>query len=385
MATAANPTKASTAGGGAPHPPLDFAALLSRDYRPARVSQLVPRERSSKELVALRNNKRRPRGGSFDTSAVAAANASTKLGDNGGANDDDVDDDDDDDDAENENDNQKKSDDLKRRHHRHHWTDEGGEPLLMSKDNRTGRTLQRKSKEEVEDETARLVLQLVSKTPTYTRHLQQEEATKVVDDSELQTYIRRHGQHKQSSQNKHDKHGAFAPSFHQVELADWESNIQWKGYQDPNKKQSTDSNSSNGGTNATAAAAAANDSSSNKPEAMRMRMRMIRSVSPNAVDAASLLQKRRNPFLEDLDFGDMVSWSGSKEDTAHKANQLPLILELGVAGQSIARHALPSHRPIPCIKSDEYQQRMESEWEAGGDNIQSTAERFIAIRTKWSD
>ena len=253
--------------------------------------------------------------------------------------------DDEDEDEDGEVETKKKKEDAQKKDKQHYhqlrndWMEE--QPLQQN----SSATM--KPKEDVEDETARLVLQLVSKTPAYTRHLQQDEATKVVDDSDLQTYIQRHNSRKHS---KAEDPRAFAPSFHQVELGDWESKIQWKGYQEPSDKKT-----SFGDGNADAD-----------------KFGRIRSESPNAVDAASLLQKRRNPFLEDLDFGEMISWSGSKEETASKANKLPLILELGVAGQSIARHALPSHRPIPCIKSDEYQQRMESEWNSG--DVQSTAE-----------
>ncbi len=275
--------------------PLDFAALLSREYRPARLSQIVPNERY---LV-----KRRHRGGSFDTSEVPPLN----------------------DDEDKTKDDAKKKD---KQHYNNLWSDWTEEQPLSDRS-----TAARRSKEDVEDETSRLVLQLVSKTDTYTRHLQQEEATKVVDDAELQAYIQRHNQSKSSVA---EDPRAFAPSFHQVELGDWESKIQWKGYQEPDSEKS------------------------------------IETESPNDIDAASLLQKRRNPFLEALDFADMVSWTGSKEDTSAKANKLSLILELGVAGQSIARHVLPSHRPIPCIKSDEYQRRMQSEWNSG--DVQSTAE-----------
>jgi hypothetical protein len=72
-----------------------------------------------------------------------------------------------------------------------------------------------------------------------------------------------------------------------------------------------------------------------------------------------------------MDFDQMISWSGAKEDAERKAQALPLILELGVAGQSIARHVLPSHRPTPCVKSIEYMTRMQANWTG---DIKSTAE-----------
>lgn len=188
-----------------------------------------------------------------------------------------------------------------------------------------------KSKEEREEEASRLVLQLVSKTPAYTRHLQQKEDINIVNDTELKTYIRL----PQGTISSDE----FSPSFHQIELGDWESKIEWGGYK--------------GG----------------KQEDKSYENNKIFTASPNSADA--FLQKRRNPFLDSMDFDQMISWSGDKNDVERKAQELPLILELGVAGQSIARHVLPSHRPTPCVKSEEYQNRIQTNWTG---EIKSTAE-----------
>jgi transcription initiation factor TFIID subunit 1 len=194
-----------------------------------------------------------------------------------------------------------------------------------------------KSKEEQEEEASRLVLQLVSKTPAYIRHLQtSEETTKIVDDTELKTYIKIPNEVSSSL-----KHHEFSPSFHQVELGDWESKIQWGGYDGVEESSS------------------ATVSAENKDD----------KTSSNY--AVSFLQKCRNPFLDNMDFDNMISWTDCKDDVQERARNLPLILELGVAGQSIAKYVLPSHRPPPCVKSMEYQTRIQANWTG---EIKSTAE-----------
>ncbi|KAL3943904.1 MAG: hypothetical protein SGBAC_002021 [Bacillariaceae sp.] len=186
-----------------------------------------------------------------------------------------------------------------------------------------------KSKGAQDEETSRLVLQLVSKTPAYTRHLQQEEST-VVSDTELKPYIKLPKTVKDKSE--------FSSSFHKVALGDWESKIEWGGYKEPKQDEKKDDGA-------------------------------IMAESPNSANA--LLQKRRNPFLDNMDFDNLISWSGEKEDVEAKAKAMPLVLELGVAGQSIARYVLPSHRPTPCVKSEEYQNRIQVDWTG---EIKSTAE-----------
>eukprot|EP00934_Nitzschia_sp_Nitz4_P004104 Nitzschia sp. Nitz4//scaffold390_size11914//842//8150//NITZ4_009014-RA/size11914-snap-gene-0.14-mRNA-1//-1//CDS//3329550186//4094//frame0 len=295
-------------------PPLDFAALLSREYRPARLSQLAPKERSEPIV-----HKRRPR--SQSEAGPAPSN----------------DDDDDDDDMQQDDSNRsKKEKQANNLQHAKKLQLKLLEETLRDAELSGSKSNTVKSNVKQDEETARLVLQLVSKTPTYTRLLK-DEASNIVDDAQLQTYIRSH-QQKLASQ-------AFPPEFHQVELADWESKIQWEGYKAPEPETSS----------ATAAPTSTDDS---KP-------------APN--DASQLLAKRRNPFLEDIDFDNLVSWSGSVQDTQDKASNVPLILELGVAGQSIAKHVLPSHRPLPCVKSDEYQLRMQKDWDGGGDAAAATA------------
>jgi len=78
-----------------------------------------------------------------------------------------------------------------------------------------------------------------------------------------------------------------------------------------------------------------------------------------ATDAMSLLEKRRNPFLENMNFDKLILWTGDPEEALRKARTEPLILELGVAGRSVAKFVLPNHRPMPYAKSNPYQARLE--------------------------
>jgi len=160
---------------------------------------------------------------------------------------------------------------------------------------------------------------------------------------------------------KKKKKNPFSSLFHQVELGDWESNIEWEGYKEPshnnnkNAKYSitTDSasadivRSNNSASISATTSGDSNDTNNNS------------NGNGNAVDAMSLLQKRRNPFLENISFDKLVSWTGDPEEALEKARSEPLILELGVAGRSVAKYVLPNHRPLPYAKSDPYQARLE--------------------------
>jgi hypothetical protein len=253
--------------------PLDFATLLSREYRPARLAQIIPRDSLQKNLLRQEEE--------------------TEDADDG---------------ISNSNNNKKKED-----HKKHN------QQLLNDLKHATDRTTPdaAPSAQEREEEAGRLVLQLVSKTPAYKRHLENKEDM-LVDDSELQTYIQR--------LRPTPTLPVSSSLFHQVQLDNWEMKIEWDGYKE--KIPTTD-------------------------------------IKQEPVNAATLLQKRRNPFLEMLEFDNLISWTGDKQDVARKAKSLPLILELGVAGQSIARHVLPSHRPMPCGKTDAYQNRLEADWASG--------------------
>jgi hypothetical protein len=372
-------------------PPLDFARLLSRDYRPARVARLIPREKG----VLLTHKKKHYEG---DTK---------RHGD---------DDSSDDGDGHHHHPVVKKEllpdlllesgEGFNRRNHHHRRKNPNDPSSALSLRTRTS----------TEDETSsRLVLQLVSKTPTYTRHLQHENSeggggdttvTNVVDYTELKAYLRNNKIYGALGTSLYPPSTAetLSPSFHPVELGDWESKISWEGYQ-PEAAESVGSSSTTSATattttsekttmleksqskdtrtSTTTSTTGGSNSNSNKPAATASSSTggngkpstaagttsssststaLVPLLRRPLLNPAALLHKPINPFLENLSF-EMVSWSGDKYDIAQKALSQPLILELGVAGQSIARQALPSHRPAPHIKSIAYQLRNQDDWD----------------------
>jgi Protein of unknown function (DUF3591) len=296
---------------------LDFAALLSRDYRPSSLAQITP-----KETHVLRKSTQPHHG------------------------------------EDHHHHHKKSSADVKKHHAEYAEEDKAATAIDDIGTQSVAATLL--SKLEREERVNRLVLQLVAKTPAYKRHIQKDgedeidAAAKLLwtdrSDTDLLQYIPKPPssfvseppeENGEELRAKKYRHG-LPPAFHQVELSDWESKIDWEGYKEAKEPAATSTAKTLGAKT---------------------------STSPN--DPTELLQKRRNPFLESLDFENLVNMSESLEDIRKKADAVPLILELGVAGQSIAKHVLPSHRPEPFANSHEYQARMEASL---GGEIKSTAE-----------
>ena len=241
---------------------LDFAALLSRNHRPARVTHLTTRE-------AFRPNDKKSRKGTDKLKSV--------------------------------------------------------EERYNSDHNRRAEDESRSNAE-----ATKLVMKLVSKTPTYARHLESPRAKRAADDivEEMVASV---------PKPPKDEWRTLPPSLHGVELGDWAKNISWEGL---SKNKSKNNNK--------------------------------KKQNTEPADAVSLLAQRRNPYLDALILDDSnISWGGSKEDNIEKAKNIPLILELGTAGQSIARHVLPVSRPTPFGRSDAYLQRYQREWSRP---VTSTAE-----------
>jgi hypothetical protein len=223
-------------------PALDFEALLSREYRPARVTRLVPRELYFSEQQQL-----------------AEAKNKKKHVDN--------------------------TDDEKRKQ---------------------------------EEETARLVLSLVTQTQSFTRHLPSDHQQKEQDDSLL---------FKRKTYRLPEDYHKIKAEFHPVQLTDWESNIQWDVSPDDN-----------------------------------------RELLPK-LDPMELLSRPRNPYLDNLSFDDAMFDGSNSSQLLYQALHAPLILELGVAGRSVARRiyqntVLSAQRPTPASQSDAYQNRMDRDWSA---------------------
>lgn len=243
---------------------LDFEALLSREYRPAMVTRLIPRE---KYVPDENNKKKKP---TVATQPPPLHDATT--------------------------------------------------------------TAARKKQSE---EISRFVLSLVAQTRAFTRHpLQESERPDVVRQNLL--VAAPPPLHQQTRSAVDDN---IESAFHEIELGDWESKILWDG------------------------GAPVDAATVNAPF--------------KKSDPLALLERPRNHFLDNLKFDSTtVSWDGDTNDLLAKARRAPLILELGVAGQSVARHiyqntVLSAQRPLPALKSEAYRNRVEREW---SQSITSTAD-----------
>lgn len=218
-------------------PQLDFEALLSREYRPARVSRLIPRESFHPDRKSTESS---------TPAALRAAN---------------------------------------------------GKEALQARQR--------------EEERSCFILSLVTQTAAFAKH----------------TGSKRDGSYLLTRPPPKPIVDRIEPVFHEVELGDWESKIDWEGVRDDQDE---------------------------KKETLKK------------TDAMALLKRPRNPYLDALTF-DNVDWEGDPAELMEKARKAPLILELGVAGQSVARHVyqntiLSAQRPKPALKSDAYLDRMERDW-----------------------
>ena len=167
-------------------------------------------------------------------------------------------------------------------------------------------------------EVSKLIMQLVSETPAFGRHASKHTHQATVEEMDG---------HRPPQPPTHEWE-TLPPALHAVELDDWEKKIEWEGVKDNDKKVDEE------------------------PE-----------LVSSSAGTSSLLAQRRNPYLDALVFDDSnICWDGSREDAMEKARQVKLILEKGVAGQSIARTVLPVERPMPFGQSEEYIRRYEREW-----------------------
>jgi Protein of unknown function (DUF3591) len=268
-------------------PQLDFEALLSRKFSPSQVARLVPREKYHPHLHHQRS-------AATDSSSSSAA-------------------------AE----------------HRRKKRAEQSATAATTTATTTAALI-----DPMRQETSRLVLSLVSQTPNFLRHLPEG-----VDRNSNAARAWKLAKPRPPPLASSSSDGAVAeaqriPSkFHEVELGDWESKIDW----------GDDIVSSSNG---------------NEPK-------QPRPALPPPLDPMELLQKKRNPFLDSLVFDEStICWDGTDvEKLLEKSRNAPLILELGVAGRSVARHVyqntvLSAQRPMPALKSDEYTRRVERDWSA---------------------
>ena len=178
----------------------------------------------------------------------------------------------------------------------------------------------------LEKETSRLVMSLVAETPEFQQHpadegvmsFQREISKSLMDTPPA----------------KRTAPADIPPAFHPIELSDWESEINNWSALDNSK------NNNNNGTGTTP-------------------------------DPLAALERPRNHHLDHLTFNDDMPAGGGDNDDyraelRERARRAPLILELGVAGRSVARRVYQElsssqQHPAPAVRSAAYRDRLERE------------------------
>jgi len=234
-------------------PPLDFEALLSRDYRPALVTRLIPREKYH-------------------------------------------------------------PDDKKKN--------------AVARTTRAEPNPEDEAQKRIAEETSRLMLSLVAETPAFKRHpLPEGERFGRIPESLID-----------KPPAKRTAPADIPPQFHEIVLSDWESKINnWSDFDNKNNNGTT-----------------------------------------KKLDPLALLERPRNYHLDNLTF-DNLAGDGDTAELRQRALHAPLILEIGVAGQSVANHVyqktvLSAQRPTPALKSAAYRDRLERDWNSSSSVVTSTAD-----------
>ena len=207
-------------------------------------------------------------------------------------------------------------------------------PTEIIKKKRQSRSItkeeQAKNEQQEEEERSRqrdFVLRLVAQTKEFTQHLSPEEREKVLQDRD-ELAVKPPVPQKNYTRPE--------PEFGPLALTDWESKINWEGVTDT-QSEIPDKN----------------ESSLTDAELIKR--------------ARAFLAKPRNPFLENLVLDETtICWDGvdDAEKWAEKASRVPLILQMGVAGRSVADKiylGLSAQRPPPATQEAAYQSRMERE------------------------
>ncbi|KAL7568791.1 hypothetical protein ACA910_007211 [Epithemia clementina (nom. ined.)] len=253
------------------------------------------------------------------------------------------------------------------------------------------------------DEQRAFVLKVIAQTPAFMKHLTPEERERVLEQqSELLSGNYGNGMYAVDNNNYYgiphqSTYTIIPPQFSPLELMDWESQIDWGDEEE-------DNNNSNNGEDGTANKSSSFDNNNGHPDskttiqnpkakagalvpfrangsrrnnvrnyytASNKNDKFLQSLSPLA---RQLLEARRNPYLDQLTFDDRVFEEDEADGQAMaaKAAAAPLILELGVAGQSVANKVfqstmLSAQHPTPAVMQYAYQARVDREW-AGAAN-----------------
>eukprot|EP00547_Thalassionema_nitzschioides_P013865 CAMPEP_0194249996 /NCGR_PEP_ID=MMETSP0158-20130606/21866_1 /TAXON_ID=33649 /ORGANISM="Thalassionema nitzschioides, Strain L26-B" /LENGTH=1592 /DNA_ID=CAMNT_0038986661 /DNA_START=214 /DNA_END=4992 /DNA_ORIENTATION=- len=208
--------------------------------------------------------------------------------------------------------------------------------------------------------TNELVRKLVSKTKTFQNVMVVPEEDDD-DDDEFKHTATTTDNNNNMIANAHSHQEQLSPLFHELSQSNWEQHIQWEGMKDV---PSADVKNHK-------------DKEENSVVKIKDYPDGIGIVSSAAIE---LLSEPRNPDLDALVFhiNDNINWEGGGSSssnttrTTKKFDNIPLLLEMGTAGQSIARHIIPVSRPIPFDQTDAFLRR--HLYKTNNNNITSTAE-----------
>jgi hypothetical protein len=192
--------------------------------------------------------------------------------------------------------------------------------------------------EEAAEQRRDFVLRLVAQTPQFLHHLSRAERTKVLEEGAslaMPPPVRHRG-------------GArLEAAFHPLALDDWESRINWQGV--PDEAVVVSSSSSD--------MAATTKEAADVPP-VPTQAQLVRK-------ARAFLAKPRNHFLDALVLDETtICWEGTEDAAAWaaQANRVPLVLQMGVAGRSVADKIYlgmaSGQRPCPATQEVAYQERM---------------------------
>ena len=363
---------------------MDFEALLSRQYtQSAYITRLIPREKyiplpkqkTSKNNINNNNNNTQNHNQSSSTNVTATADSRRN-------------------DANHSNNNNISMDDNEEVDHN---SDNAQLTLIRSTN-------------EINDISRQIVFDLVTQTPAYQQHANDPtnlDPAAIHHHQQQQHHHHHHGNknhrieavskkyfttttRERSQQNRPPQQhsGIVTPplqslkipniesKFHEIELGDWESKIIWDVSKLTNH---TNKRNVNHSTNDNPKHKERGNTGNDTMEVDLSKDVTIKApVTTKKFDPMVLLERKRNPYLDTLQFdNDTIIWDCSDtKKLQEKINSIPLILEYGVAGQSVARQIyqnmnMNAQHPPPALKSDAYRYRLDRDW---SQNITSTAE-----------
>jgi Protein of unknown function (DUF3591) len=224
----------------------------------------------------------------------------------------------------------------------------------------------------MDDVSRDILLDLITHTPSYQRHEPSPAATD--SKASFEEFQKKHAILEPNSLTTKEGTKARNPAvieskFHEIELGDWESKIVW----DVSKLNVHAKSGVTIMSDSVHLHGVSDPKSSDGAQTTDDKFNaLVERFNP-----LSLLERPRNHLLDTLEFDETtVVWDGDPKKLREKARQVPLILEFGVAGRSVARHvyqnmALSAQRPTPALRSDAYRNRLDRDW---SQNITSTAE-----------